>query len=468
MITNFADVDLTKYFEDIDFDNLKNSDNKVNNYNNHIKKNKSEICTSCGSSKIVSDMIYGIVVCTDCGQVLDDVLDCNPEWKHYEDDGKNNSRCGAPTNKLLSQSSLGTSIAGTGANRLKMIQNWNAMPYRERSLNYVYKKIQDICSKYNILKCVETDAQIMYKTVSECKHDTGKNKSKYVITRGVNRVSIIAACVFFACKRKGVTRTPKEIAEMFEISCMEMNRGCKNFLKMMKLKKFELNIGTCSSEHFVKRYCNQLHIKTQYTDDAIKLAQNIEKLNVASSHTPYSIAAACILLMCNINKLFSITKKKLSQQFNVSEVTIAKTYKKIEPYRDIITDSKATEKIWTNVDSQKNTLVISSEMEERMKKFNITLDGETTKESFSKNKVNDTNIIDDIFDIIDDDEMCDEDDDIFDDLDYGDVYDEVKESLSKIQISDDFSELDYIHTLLVESNSKHIEENNQKIKQLFI
>jgi len=449
MTTNFTNVDLTKYFEDIDFDNFqKLPSNKVNNYDGHINK-RTENCTSCGSSKIMNDTTNGIIVCTDCGQVLDDLLDYNPEWKHYEDDDKNNGRCGVPINKLLPQSSLGTSIAGNGLTRLKMIHSWNAMPYRERSLNYVFKSIQEKCAKNKILKCVELDAQIMYKTVSECKHLKGKNKGKYVITRGVNRVSIIAACVFFACRRKSVTRTPKEIADIFKISCMEMNRGCKNFLKMIKIKKFDLHMGTCSAEHFVRRYCNQLHIKTHYADEAVKLSQNIEKLNIASAHTPYSIAAACILLMANINKLLSITKKKLSQQFNVSEVTIAKTYKKIEPYRDIIVDTTATEKIWKKVDSQKDSYNVSPEMLERMKKFGLAPDGtELNKDEFD----------DDIseFDFEEDE------------FDSNDEFLDFAEDVLHISIGDDMEDLSKIHAYISHFTKNQIAIQTERIKDIYI
>ena len=395
-IDNFADVDLTKYFEDIDFDNMRKTiDNKVNNHNdNRIStiKSKPGTCPSCGGCNFVDDFSYGIVVCTNssCGQVLENILDYGPEWKNYEDDDKNNGRCGMPINKLLPQSSLGTNIGGARQNRLKILHGWNAMPYKERSLNHVFKAIQEKCYRNNILKCIEDDAKIMYKAISECKHTKGKNKGKFIITRGINRVSIIAACVFFACRRKGMTRTPKELADIFDIEHMEMNRGCKNFLKLLKIKKFNMNMGTSSAEHFIKRYCNkkELRIKTEYMEEALKIAKNIEKLNVASVHTPYSVAAASILLMADINGLMSITKKKLATEFEVSEVTISKTYKKIEPYRDIINDVNATNKIANKIDKQSKDVVMTQEILDKMKLFGINIDVKQSTMNLANNVQN--------------------------------------------------------------------------------
>jgi transcription initiation factor TFIIB len=364
---NFADIDLTKYFEDIDFSNI----NTIQTPKIEAKQNFK--CTTCDNTELIINTNEGIIVCEKCGQVLDNVLDYSPEWKQYEDDDKTHGRCGLPINKLLPQSSLGTNIVGIGFNRLKTLHRWNSMPYKERSLNNVFKSISEKCNKNSILKCIEDDAKIMYKTISECKHVKGKNKGKFIITRGINRVSIIAACVFFACRRKGMTRTPKEIADIFNIKHMEMNRGCKNFLKLLKIKKFNMNMGTSNAEHFIRRYCNKLKIKTHYTEKAINIAKNIEKLNIASVHTPYSLAAASILIMADFNNLHSITKKKLAFQFEISEVTITKTFKKLEQYKDIINNDTMTCNIVKNINKQSENIIVSQAVLDRMAKFGINI-----------------------------------------------------------------------------------------------
>jgi len=279
-----------------------------------------------------------------------------------------------PINVLLPQSSLGTSISGMGTNRLKILHGWNAMPYKERSLNKEFKKIHDVCQKGDILKCVEDDAKIMYKMTSECKHLSGKNMGKCIITRGINRISISAACVFFACIRKGVTRTSKEIATLYDIKDMEMNRGCKNLLKMLKIKKTNLRMVTSEPAHFIRRYCNELKIKNQYISEALKIATNVQKLNISSGHTPYSTAAASILLMAEMNKLSFITKKKLAAEFDISDVTIGKTLKEIYPHKHILINTEATDEIVSNIKKDLEIQKIPPEVLEKMKKFGIPVD----------------------------------------------------------------------------------------------
>jgi len=373
-INNIDINELSKYFnshlEGIDFDQILENEktNEVNNRNKNIDK-----CFSCGKDNIIEDYSQGNLVCADCGQVLENILDYNPEWKQFEDEDKSGGRCSLPINVLLPQSSLGTSISGMGKNRLKTLHSWNAMPYKERSLNIEFKKIHDVCIRAKILKCVEDDAKIMYKMVSECKHTSGKNAGNFIITRGVNRISISAACVFFACIRKGMTRTSKEIASFYGIRDMEMNRGCKILLKRLKNKKTNMKMGTSKPEHFVRRYCEELHIKNVYIEDALKIAKNIEKLNIASDHTPYSLAAASILLMASIFKLKSITKKKLAIEFSISEVTISKTYKELETYKHVLTNNDVTDEIVIKINNDMKQEDTPPEVLERMKKFGVSI-----------------------------------------------------------------------------------------------
>lgn len=348
---------------------------KSTDFENKISKTNVNECKNCCGDNFVEDFSQGIVVCTQCGEVSRNMFDQNPEWKQYDDDDKAGARCNQAFNVLLPQSSLGTSVGGYANSRTKRLHSWVQMPYKERSLNNEFKVIHDICQKAGILKCVEDDTKIMYKMASECKHQTGTKIGKPVITRGVNRKSIVAACLFFACVRKGVTRTSKEIAQLWGIAESDMNKGRRNLQKLFKIKdtarKAMLNTETSKPEHFIRRFCNALQIKNKYIDDALKIAINIEKLNIISSHTPCSSAAASILLMAEINNLDHITKKKLAIQFDISDSTIFKTYKEMEPYKHVLMNNESTDKIVKQISKEMTTQKIPQEIIDRMKKFGI-------------------------------------------------------------------------------------------------
>jgi len=420
---NLTDADMRDIFENIDFSSQMNAES---NGENETKSNGSrsrdmdssrDVCRGCGEyNSMVDDTVHSVRVCTKCGQVNDNLVDQNPEWRQFEDDGgKDVGRCSMPINKLLPQSSLGTTIAGNYKSRLKTLHQWSQMPYKERSLNAVFKIIHNKCQSGAILKCIEDDAKIMYKLISECKHVKGKNKGRVIIIRGKNRESLIAACVFFACRRNKKTRSQKEIADLFDLKYTEITRGCKLFIKLMKLRKLELSIGTSLPEHFVVRFCNELKIKKHYINQAMKIAKNIRKLDIASVHTPFSTATSSILLMADINGLRSISKKKLSNKFNVSEVTLTKTYKKISEYRNVLINDTLTDKLVELIKKEKEKNTIPQSVLERCKKFNVEPDVGTItncNEDIEEAEFDDDDIdIDDLDDIDSIDKIDDDDHD---------------------------------------------------------
>jgi transcription initiation factor TFIIB len=305
---------------------------------NTQNETKQEIkCITCNTDEyIVVDSRNANMVCKKCGHVFDIILDDNPEWHNYDDDQHGSiNRCSMPINVLLPQSSLGTTISGHGKNILRILHNWSAMPYKERSFNTILKKIEEICAIGNIEKRIEQDAKILCKQVISGTFIDDDNVSKTVIIRGEHRKSIIAASIFYACRRNGKTRSTKEIGAISNVDYTNITSGCTAFSKLAQIKGIELNLGISDSEHFIKRYCADLKLSKYFTNETIRIMKNVKKLNIASTHTPISIAIAVILLLANTHNI-DINKKTIKNMLNISEVTINKTLKKVNKYKDII------------------------------------------------------------------------------------------------------------------------------------
>jgi len=232
------------------------------------------------------------------------------------------------------------------------------MPYKERSLHHVLKYIHEKCQKGNIMKCIEDDARILYKNIKDAKHPSGKNKGKMVIIRGDNKDSLIAACVLFACKKNHETRSPKEIAKLFDIKYKSMTRGCKKFYKLLSMTPLDYSIEISDPVHFITRFCRSLHIHKNYVEKCIEITNNIQKLKIASTHTPFSIANSSVLLVSDFYKELNIDRKVVASTFGVSEVTIIKTYKKLNKYKKIITDTDLTNKIVQKAEIKRKLLPI--------------------------------------------------------------------------------------------------------------
>ena len=333
---------------------------------------REETCPECGSTDFIEDYTKGIILCT-CGQVVDTVFDNGMEKRNYDGDDGETVRCGIVHNRLLPQSSLGTTVTAKG--KLKKLHIWNSMPYKERSDNIMFKRIHAVCVAHKISKKIEDDSKILCKRVSGTVHRSGKNKGKPIITRGFNRSGIVAGCLFIACRRNDETRSTKEIAVYFEIDERDVNKGIRSLLDILDDDNIVKDIGTSKVVHFVPRKCDELHIKMKYSKMAMTIANNIDRLSVASNHTTYSLAAAGILLMADINGLKSITKKRLSKTFcGLSDVTIGKTFKQIKELRTILIDDAKVDEICKDIIRQKNKRAISEKVWNQMNRFNVSTD----------------------------------------------------------------------------------------------
>ena len=272
-----------------------------------------------------------VIVCKVCYCTISNIID-SPEWRFYgSNDTKNTdpTRCGMSINLLLPESSVGTNI-NFGANKpgmyqVKQYQNWTSMTYKERSRYKIFKEIENVCNKNDIPNIIITESKSLYKLVCETK-----------ISRGNNRIGIIAACVYFACKNCNVGRSSKEIALMFNIKINVFTKGCKNFQNVLQLSKTKGRVDTSNSINyldFIDRFCNNLNLKISDIENIKVLSKNIKNLNIINDIRPDSFASGCILYYCIKNNI-DCNKLNISNCSKISEVTINKCYKKILSFED--------------------------------------------------------------------------------------------------------------------------------------
>lgn len=321
------------------------------------EESKTRKCPFCESSKIGNDGNIG-TVCLDCGGEIAEIFETDPQYEGQE--GRSASY-GCPSSYFFPKSALGTRLKIKGYSRVSNLQKQGQMPYKEKSLLDVMDGIQQKCKKYNLTQKVIDNAKILYKKISDAKHTKGDRKGKSVIMRCVNRRSMIAACVFYACKLEEEPRSPKEIADIYDLEVKHVNRGCRRFLDFIDIHSYFNKVRCSQAVDFIMRYSDRLNLSDEIIDMAVCVAENIHKLDIASTHEPPSVAAGSILLVCNILKI-DINKKSISDIFEISDVTISKTYRKIYPFHKIIMNYEISDFIKNKISNfEKNTDAINLE-----------------------------------------------------------------------------------------------------------
>jgi transcription initiation factor TFIIIB Brf1 subunit/transcription initiation factor TFIIB len=392
-------------FDMLSDDKLWDILDNFSNDNINIKKNSLEkkydkyhpFCNECKSINLVYTSGRGSYVCGECGTESQEIFDESPEWNNYEDGKVESGRCGAPINPFFPKSSLGTIINAPGYSKVKMLRNWGQVPYRERSLAEVLNEMDFKCKKYKITKAVIDNAKILYKNIREIKHESGANKGKNVIIRGINRKQIIAACFYFGAILQKFPRSTKEVADIFCLEIKQVTKGCRKFLEIMKDNFIIFDIKPSHGSDFIDRFGSKLKLNKETIQLSKTISENTTRLDIASDHQATSIAAASILLAINILEQ-NISKKNISLVFEISDVTITKTYKKIYCYQQIVISDELTSKIChkMNIKSMIDSLneddtISESESEKYSNTRDIQTDSETN--DLINQETNNTDII---------------------------------------------------------------------------
>jgi transcription initiation factor TFIIB len=296
---------------------------------NKVEEIKEETCCEQTANQQLGE---GVVVCKICNNVVTNIID-GPEWRYYgSGDSKitNPTRCGMPTNELLPKSSMGTTIStrGGGGNmhRVRRFQKWNGIPYKERSLLKVFQDITDKCNKAGLPSIIIKEAHSLYNVIATNK-----------ISRGGNRIGLIAACVYFACIDCKVGRSVNEIADIFSIKNTLLTKGCKTFKEIMYKNKNMNRVNTYKTvgvEDFLHRFCSKLGLSGEDIEKINLIAIACKNKDLVCENTPPSMAAGCIYLYLK-NKNIPHDKKELAEVCKISEVTINKCFKKLEKSLDI-------------------------------------------------------------------------------------------------------------------------------------
>jgi transcription initiation factor TFIIIB Brf1 subunit/transcription initiation factor TFIIB len=198
---------------------------------------------------------------------------------------------------------------------------WMSMPHREKTLWDEFQYITNIGRMAGISQKIIDDALIKHKEISEQQ-----------MFRGVNRDSIKAASIYIAYRQNGYPRTAAEIAQIFHMDKKNATKGCA--LAVSILNNIERNSETqtdlckITPSLLIERYCSHFQMGDEFVMIAKFMTQKIEKDGLIRDNTPQAIACGVIYYISLLCKL-GITKQDIILRCQISDVTVAKCYKKI-------------------------------------------------------------------------------------------------------------------------------------------
>ena len=301
-----------------------------------VSESEEEKCDHCVDGIVMAE--DGRMICQMCGIDHGQMIDHTAEWRYYgNSDNKQRSdptRCGMPSGDLLPTSTPSTVILGRGNELYRRLHKWNQMSYKEKSLISDFNEFRDKCQKSNIPVSVIDKTKNLYKAL---RYDD----ELYDMKRGTTKKGLMAACAYESCRKKGISKSPKEIADIFEIKVNKVTNGIKEFKKLMhcKDKDYARKMRASTPKDYIEFFGEKIGLDKVYIDDTIYIAKMADMLGIVPENIPHSMAVGCLFLTIMNNGL-DFNKKYVAKQCQISEVTISKTCKKLEPFKKYLIPDK--------------------------------------------------------------------------------------------------------------------------------
>ncbi|XVE68282.1 hypothetical protein DITRI_Ditri09bG0055200 [Diplodiscus trichospermus] len=227
---------------------------------------------------ITLDYRAGYTICSECGGLLPEFnrIDETPEWQNLDDPIEK------PTEMIVRTSNKGLKLIGTMADRLGLSTE-------------IKDRAGEIYNKVDVLKT--------------CK--------------GRSMNSILAACLFIACREIRLSRTLKEVSAVADfVSKKDINRAIEAIKKQL-----EVETRTVQAGELVRRFCSKLGMENQAIEAVQEAVDKTQELDIRSR--PKSVLAAIIYMVIQLSDDIQVPVKDIALAAEVTELTIRKSYKDI-------------------------------------------------------------------------------------------------------------------------------------------
>jgi len=284
-------------------------------------------------------MATGDLLCSNCGIVLfQHMIDPGAEWRAFNNDEKEKkSRVGAPLTLTMHDKGLSTNIDYRDVDALgkvlspkkreqaKMLRKWHshmrANSSIDRNLTRALYELERICSQLNLSRSVKDRAAFIY-----------RNAIRNNLIRGRSIESMIAACIYTACRYRSIPLLREDIITVSHVKRKDLNRCYSLIYDQLQKDNLKHNINPSkgiplnSPKNFLARYSAELGLSSQTQLYAGRILDYAMKLRILGGKDPSGLAAAALYIAA-IKNDEKRTQRDIATVASITEVTVRNRYK---------------------------------------------------------------------------------------------------------------------------------------------
>jgi len=281
-------------------------------------------CPECNSINLTYDEQLGEIICNDCGLVIEEkMVDTGQDLGGKFDKSEKKGRGGAPMSIQKFDKGLTTNVGEISdiykleegsTRKFLRLKKWQERVSTsiERNLRLAMAELRRISSFLNLPNVVKDEAARIY---------------NYVLQRGLVRgrsmESVIAACIYAACRSHNIPRTLDEIANASEMERKEIGRTYRFIARKLVIK-----VTPSAPSDYISRFSSILHLSPKTQNHALRILKKAEVSELTSGRGPAGIAAAALYVAALLNDEKK-TQREVADVAGITEVTIRNRYKEL-------------------------------------------------------------------------------------------------------------------------------------------
>jgi transcription initiation factor TFIIB len=194
----------------------------------------------------------------------------------------------------------------------------------ERNLRLAMAELRRVASFLNLPSVVRDESSRVYNFVLQ-----------RGLVRGRSMESVIAACIYAACRSYNIPRTLDEIAGASDVERKEIGRTYRFIVRKLKIK-----VKPSSPKDYISRFASILHLSPKTQNEALKILKKADISELTSGRGPAGIAAAALYVAALMNDEKK-TQREVADVAGITEVTIRNRYKELIDRLDLEDKLKA-------------------------------------------------------------------------------------------------------------------------------
>ncbi|MEK6898957.1 MAG: TFIIB-type zinc ribbon-containing protein [Nanoarchaeota archaeon] len=285
----------------------------------HIKR-----CPECQSVNLTYDDQKGEIICNDCGLLIEEkMVDTGQETGGQFDKSEKKTRGGAPLSIQKYDKGLTTNVGEISdiyklehgqTRKFLRLKKWQERVSTsiERNLRLAMAELRRETSYLNLPNVVRDEAARVYNFVLQ-----------RGLVRGRSMESVIAACIYAACRSYNIPRTLDEIAATSDVPRKEIGRTYR-----FMIRKLGIKVKPSSPKDYIARFSSILHLSPKAQNEALKILKKADISELTSGRGPAGIAAAALYVAALLNGE-KRTQREVADVAGITEVTIRNRYKEL-------------------------------------------------------------------------------------------------------------------------------------------